>query len=138
VRLSLSYRKVDIQLLTDTGLILIDSLPPGEHASPVHLKRYRTRFRFPHACAGNGLDIPELLEESNSSLYESLKVFARNAWRTEILCGEQKLPPTYEDHLKGLSTNGAPVSYTALNPQAFLVMLSRQSGKETFATWKQT
>jgi hypothetical protein len=64
---------------------MVDSLPPAEHASGVHLKRGGTSFKFPHACAGNGLDIPELLEESHSGLYESLKAFAQDAWRTEIL-----------------------------------------------------
>jgi hypothetical protein len=103
---------------------LVDPLPPAEHASSVHLKRRGTSFKFLHACAGNGLDIPELLEESNSGLYESLKAFAQDAWRTEILCGEQKVPPTYEEYLEELSMNGAPASYTALDPQAFLVMLS--------------
>jgi hypothetical protein len=69
------------------------------------------------------------LEASKPGLYESLKLFSQEAWHTEILCGEQKLPPTYEDYTRSLDVNDDSTPsrsklYTALDPQAFLLMLS--------------
>ena len=73
--------------------------------------------------------MPELLGTSKTGLYESLKLFSQDPWRTGILCGEQKLPPTYEDYARGHtgSDDSAPSHsklYTALDPQAFMLMLS--------------
>jgi len=112
-----------------TGLILVDSQPSDEYFTPHRSKRSRVNVKLPQACAGSGLVVPELLDASKPGLYESLKLFSQDAWHTEILCGEQKLPPTYEDYTRGLSGNNDPASqhsklYTALNPQAFILMLS--------------
>ena len=112
-----------------TGLILVDSQPSDEYFTPHRSKRSRVNVKLPQACAGSGLVVPELLDASKPGLYESLKLFSQDAWHTEILCGEQKLPPTYGDYTRGLSGNNDPASqhsklYTALDPQAFILMLS--------------
>lgn len=112
-----------------TGLILVDSQPSDDYFTPHRSRRSRVNVKIPKACAGNGLVVPELLEASKPGLYESLKLFSEDAWHTEILCGEQKLPPTYEDYTRGFKGNNDPASsrsklYTALDPQAFLLMLS--------------
>ncbi|KAM0723226.1 hypothetical protein Q7P37_001426 [Cladosporium fusiforme] len=107
-------------------LILVDPPPVTADLKPVRTGRSRIRLNFPHASAGNGLDVPDLLESENPSLFESLEVFARDAWHTEILCGEQRFPPTYEDHDAGRHVPEASNSklFTAIEPQAFLLMLS--------------
>ena len=112
-----------------TGLILVDSQPSHKYFTPHRPRRSRVNVKLPQACAGSGLVVPELLETSEPGLYESLKLFSLDAWHTEIMCGEQKLPPTYEDYTRGLKSNNDPASsssklYTALDPQAFLLMLS--------------
>lgn len=111
------------------GLILVDSQPSSSCFTPRRPGRSRVNLKLPHACAGSGIVVPELLEAPKPGLYESLKIFSQDAWHTGILCGEQRLPPTYEDYVKGLDGNKAPASsrsklYTALDPQAFLLMLS--------------
>ena len=56
-----------------------------------------------------------------------LQVFAREAWHAEVLCGEDSLPPTYDDHLASSADPSNPrpsKRFAAMDPQAFLVMLS--------------
>jgi hypothetical protein len=90
------------------------------------MERSKDRLNFAHAGAGKGLGVPYLLKSQDSSLYESLKVFASDTWHTDILCGEERLPPTYEDFAKGNHVPGSLPStrFTALEPQGFLLMLS--------------
>ena len=108
---------------------MVDSQPSLEYFKPRRPGRSRVNVKIPHASARSSLVIPELLEAAKPGLYESLKLFSQDAWHTEILCGEQKLPPTYGDYTRGLSGNNDPASqhsklYTALDPQAFILMLS--------------
>lgn len=107
----------------------MDSQPSLEYFTPRRSGRSRVNVKLPHACAGSGLVVPELLEAAKPGLYESLKLFSQDAWHNEILCGEQKLPPTFEDYKRGINGKDDPASsrsklYTALDPQAFLLMLS--------------
>lgn len=111
------------------GPILVDSQPSDKSFNPHRSRRSRVNVKLPQACTGSGLVVPELLKASKPGLYESLKLFSLDAWHTEILCGEQKLPPMYEDYVRSLNGNNDPASprsklYTALDPQAFLLMFS--------------
>ncbi|GAB7324348.1 hypothetical protein MBLNU13_g08301t1 [Cladosporium sp. NU13] len=97
-------------------LVLVDSILTSQ-----------ARLNFPHANAGNGLNIPELLGARDPSLYGSLQVFAQEAWHAKILCGEANLPPTYYYYLAWTadpSSKRPSKKFAAIDSQAFLVMLA--------------
>lgn len=110
-------------------LILVDSPPHADSLKPRRSGRSKVRVRFPYSWAGRGIDVPELLEMQDSSLYDALKLFACEQWHTEIVCGETTLPPTFQDFLKQKEQLNVPSPtgsklHTAPGPQAFLLMLS--------------
>lgn len=109
----------------------MDPQPNTKCLAPGRPGRSKVNVNFTYACAGQGFTVPGLLELRESTLYEILRLFAEHAWHAEILCGEQRLPPTYQDYLGANNVvktvcPGALHSklHTALDPQGFLLMLS--------------
>ena len=99
----------------------MDARPSTSFLKPGRPGRSKVRLSFPHANAGNGIDVPDLLELQSPSMFDSLAVFATEEWHTDVLCGERRLPPTFQDYLEGTRMN--PI-FAALEPEGFLLMLS--------------
>lgn len=109
----------------------MDPQPDTKYLAPGRPGRSKVNANFTYACAGQGFTVPGLLESRKSTLYDTLKLFTEHAWHAEILCGEQRLPPTYLDYLDAnkVVRTGRPGAlhsklHTALDPQAFLLTLS--------------